>query len=72
MRNMMRPDGDYNFAEWIMQRIDAEWPRYWSAAGIDGASHDFRHTYAVELLKAGVDIRKVSNRLRKNSIRTLA
>ncbi len=25
MRNMMRPDGDYNFAEWIMQRIDAEW-----------------------------------------------
>lgn len=24
------------------------------STGIDGASHDFRHTYAVELLKSGI------------------
>ena len=38
--------------------------------GFDGASHDFRHTYAVELLKAGVDIRKVSKALGHSSIQT--
>ena len=44
--------------------------RVFKAAGIDGASHDFRHTYAVELLKAGVDIRKVSKALGHSSIQT--
>jgi integrase/recombinase XerD len=39
-------------------------------AGIEGSSHDFRHTYAVELLKAGVDIRKVSKALGHSSIQT--
>jgi integrase/recombinase XerD len=33
-------------------------------------SHDFRHSYAVELLKSGVDIRKVSKALGHSSIRT--
>ena len=28
--------------------------KVFEAAGIDGASHDFRHTYAVELLKSGI------------------
>jgi integrase len=31
-------------------------------------SHDFRHTYAVELLKAGVELRKVSKALGHSSI----
>jgi integrase/recombinase XerD len=39
-------------------------------ASIEGSSHDFRHTYAVELLKAGVDIRKVSKALGHSSIQT--
>ena len=42
--------------------------RVFKAAGIDGSSHDFRHTYAVELLKAGVDIRKVSKALGHSSL----
>lgn len=37
-------------------------------AGVDGSSHDFRHTYAVELLKAGVDIRTVSKALGHSSV----
>jgi len=38
------------------------------AAGIDGTSHMFRHTFSVELLKAGVDIRKVSKALGHSSV----
>jgi len=38
------------------------------AAGVDGSSHDFRHTYAVELLKSGVDIRTVSKALGHGSV----
>jgi integrase len=38
------------------------------AAGIDGTSHMFRHTFSVELLKAGVDIRKVSKALGHTSV----
>ena len=38
------------------------------AAGIEGSSHDFRHTYAVELLKSGVDIRTVSKALGHSSV----
>jgi len=37
--------------------------RVFETAGIDGSSHDFRHTYAVELLKAGVNIRSVQKAL---------
>jgi integrase/recombinase XerD len=37
-------------------------------AGIDGTSHMFRHTFSVELLKAGVDIRKVSRALGHSSV----
>jgi integrase len=38
------------------------------AAGIEGTSHMFRHTFSVELLKAGVDIRKVSKALGHSSV----
>jgi integrase/recombinase XerD len=37
-------------------------------AGIVGTSHMFRHTFSVELLKAGVDIRKVSRALGHSSV----
>jgi len=37
--------------------------RVFEEAGIEGSSHDFRHTYAVELLKAGVGIRNVQKAL---------
>jgi len=37
-------------------------------AGIVGTSHMFRHTFSVELLKAGVDIRKVSRTLGHSSV----
>jgi site-specific recombinase XerD len=46
--------------------------RVFKASGLlekrECGSHDFRHTYAVELLKAGVDIRKVSKTLGHSSI----
>jgi integrase len=38
------------------------------AAGVDGTSHMLRHTFSVELLKAGVDIRKVSRALGHTSV----
>jgi integrase/recombinase XerD len=38
------------------------------AAGITGTSHMFRHTFAVECLKAGVDVRKVSKALGHSSV----
>jgi integrase len=37
-------------------------------AGVAGTSHMFRHTFSVELLKAGVDIRKVSRALGHSSV----
>jgi integrase len=37
-------------------------------AGVQGTTHMFRHTFAVELLKAGVDIRKVSRALGHSSV----
>ena len=37
-------------------------------AKIEGTSHMFRHTFSVELLKAGVDIRKVSKALGHSSV----
>ena len=43
--------------------IDKMYRQVFQAAGIEGTSHMFRHTFSVELLKAGVDIRKVSRAL---------
>ena len=37
-------------------------------AGVDSTSHMFRHTFSVELLKAGVDIRKISRALGHSSV----
>jgi site-specific recombinase XerD len=42
--------------------------RVFKAAGVEGSSHDLRHTYAVELLKSGVDIRTVSKALGHSSV----
>jgi site-specific recombinase XerD len=42
--------------------------RVFKAAGVEGTSHMFRHTFSVELLKAGVDIRKVSKALGHSSV----
>jgi Phage integrase family len=43
--------------------FDKMYRQVFKAAGIDGTSHMLRHTFSVELLKAGVDIRKVSRAL---------
>jgi integrase len=42
--------------------------KVFKAAGVAGSSHDFRHTYAVELLKSGVDIRTVSKAFGHSSV----
>jgi integrase/recombinase XerD len=48
--------------------FDKLYRRVFNAAGVDGSSHEFRHTFSVELLKAGVDIRKVSKALGHSSV----
>ena len=42
--------------------------KVFKAAGVEGSSHDFRHTFAVELLKKGADIRAVSKALGHSSV----
>lgn len=48
--------------------IDKMYRQVFQNAGIDGTSHMLRHTFSVELLKAGVDIRKVSRALGHSSV----
>lgn len=48
--------------------FDKMYRQVFQKAGIDGTSHMFRHTFSVELLKAGVDIRKVSKALGHSSV----
>lgn len=48
--------------------IDKMYRAVFETAGIAGTSHMFRHTFSVELLKAGVDIRKVSRALGHSSV----
>ena len=48
--------------------IDKMYRQVFQTAGIEGTSHMFRHTFSVELLKAGVDIRKVSRALGHSSV----
>jgi integrase/recombinase XerD len=48
--------------------FDKMYRQVFRAAGIDGTSHMLRHTFSVELLKAGVDIRKVSKALGHSSV----
>jgi integrase/recombinase XerD len=48
--------------------IDKMYRQVFKKAGIAGTSHMFRHTFSVELLKAGVDIRKVSRALGHSSV----
>lgn len=48
--------------------IDKQYRRVFKKAGVAGTSHMFRHTFSVELLKAGVDIRKVSKALGHHSV----
>jgi integrase/recombinase XerD len=47
---------------------DKMYRKVFQTAKIDGTSHMFRHTFSVELLKAGVDIRKVSKALGHSSV----
>jgi integrase len=42
--------------------------KVFKAAGVKGSSHDFRHTFAIELLKAGTDVRKVRKALGHSSV----
>jgi integrase/recombinase XerD len=42
--------------------------KVFKVAGVDGSSHDLRHTYAIELLKKGTDIRAVSKALGHSSV----
>ena len=44
--------------------------KVFKAAGVEGSSHHFRHTYAIELLKAGIDIRTVQKALGHSSLGT--
>ena len=37
-------------------------------AGVEESSHAFRHTFAIELLKSGVDVRSVSKALGHSSV----
>jgi integrase/recombinase XerD len=48
--------------------MDKMYRHVFKTAEIDGTSHMFRHTFSVELLKAGVDIRKVSKALGHSSV----
>jgi site-specific recombinase XerD len=51
--------------------FDKQYRKAFTKAGIkpDGQlSHTLRHTFAVELLKAGVDVRKVSRALGHSSV----
>ena len=48
--------------------IDKMYRQVFKTAKIEGTSHMFRHTFSVELLKAGVDIRKVSRALGHSSV----
>ena len=48
--------------------IDKMYRQVFKSRGIEGTSHMFRHTFSVELLKAGVDIRKVSKALGHSSV----
>jgi len=48
--------------------IDKMYRQVFQKAGINGTSHMFRHTFSVELLKASVDIRKVSRALGHSSV----
>lgn len=48
--------------------FDKMYRQVFKAAQIDGTSHMFRHTFSVDLLKAGVDIRKVSKALGHSSV----
>jgi integrase/recombinase XerD len=48
--------------------FDKMYRHVFNAADIEGTSHMFRHTFSVELLKAGVDIRKVSKALGHSSV----
>jgi integrase/recombinase XerD len=42
--------------------------KVFAASGVTGSSHDFRHTYAKELLVSGVDIRMVQKALGHSSL----
>jgi len=48
--------------------FDKLYRQVFRAKRVDGSSHLFRHTFSVELLKAGVDIRKVSKALGHSSV----
>ncbi len=48
--------------------MDKMYRQVFQKAGIEGTSHMLRHTFSVELLKAGVDIRKVSKALGHSSV----
>ena len=48
--------------------FDKMYRQVFRAAGVNGTSHMFRHTFSVELLKADTDIRKVSKALGHRSV----
>jgi site-specific recombinase XerD len=54
-------------AEFIRTKLDSI-----TLMTIQGTSHMFRHTFSVELLKAGVHIRKVSKALGHSSVTVTA
>ena len=56
------------FEFWRATTFDKMYRQVFRAAEIDGTSHMLRHTFSVELLKAGVDIRKVSKALGHSSV----
>jgi integrase/recombinase XerD len=69
-------NGNPLFIFWLGSTTPEDAPSYFhklyrkvfKKAGIEGSSHDFRHTYAIGLLKAGATIRAVSKALGHSSV----
>ena len=68
-------NGNPEYVLWSGHTTPEDAPRYFHKlyrkvfnAGVKGSSHGFRHTFAIELLKAGTDVRKVSKALGHSSV----
>ncbi len=59
------------YAERTVGTMDKMYCQVFKKAEIAGTSHMFRHKFSVELLKAGVEIRKVSKALGQKSVVSL-
>lgn len=71
-------NGNPKYFFWSGENLPSDAPKHFrklyrtvfKLAGMNHSSHDFRHTYAVEFLKAGNDIRLLSKALGHASVKT--